>query len=100
MVTTTRSRNGQNGIALSPAELTQLKTVFGGNQVLADAIVDLVKRNQAIIVVSAPVYDKDDKTFVHKYCDDDGNNLTVNLMTKAQLLTFYRDAMKLDDAQI
>ena len=99
MVTITRSRNGQNGIVLSPAELTQLKTAFGGNQVLADAIANLVKRNQAT-VVSAPVYDKDDETFVHKYCDDDGNNLTVNLMIEAQLLTFYRNVMKLDDTQI
>jgi hypothetical protein len=85
---------------LSAAEVAQLATVLGGNQVLAEAISDLVKRNQITAAVTAPVYDKDHETFIHKYLDDDGNNQAVTLMTEAQLLTFYKDMMKLNNAQI
>ena len=68
---------------------------------MAEAISDLVKNNRiTTAAATAPVYDPAHETFVHKYRDVDGNNQSVQLMTEAQLLTFYKDVIKLDFAQI
>ena len=82
-----------------PARLAQLKTVFNGNQVMADCLAKMME-GKVDAVVRPPVYDQDNKIFVHKYRDDDENNLLVSLMTPAQLLVFYCDVLKRDDAQI
>ena len=96
----TRSGTAATTVNLSTAEIAGLATVLGGNQALAEAISDLLKNNRITAAATAPVYDTDHETFIHKYCDGDGNNQSVQLMTEAQLLTFYKDVMKLDYAQI
>jgi len=96
-----QTRNGTGTtVNLSTAEVAGLATVLGGNQALAEAISDLVKMNQISAAATSPVYDKDHGTFIHKYIDEDGNNQSVTLMTEAQLLNFYKDVMKLNNAQI
>ena len=86
---------------MSAADVASLANVLGGNQALATAISDLVRNNRiTTAVATAPVYDADHETFIHKYLDEEGNNQSVQLMTEAQLLTFYKDVMKLNLAQI
>lgn len=87
----------QNGIIISPAQLAQLKTLLNGDQVMADCLANMME-GKAAVVLTPPVYDQNNEIFVHKYRDDDGSNHSLRLMTQAQLLAFYRDVLKLDDA--
>ena len=87
-------------VNLSATEVAGLATVLGGNQALVEAISDLVKNNWITAAAIAPVYDRDHETFIHKYRDEEGNNQSVTLMTEAQLLNFYKDVMKLNNAHI
>ena len=57
-------------------------------------------QGKSAVIVTPHVYDSHNKTFVHKYRDDEGNNQSVRLMSPAQLLAFYHDVLKLEDAQI
>ena len=69
------------------------------NQVLINAIANMVQGRRAKNV-PPPVCDAADETFVHKYVDNEGNNQLVQLMFPAELLAFYKDVLKLEDAQI
>ena len=62
----TRSVTG-TGINMSAADVANLANVSGGNQALAEAIKDLVQNNRiTTAVATAPVYDADHETFIHK----------------------------------
>ena len=66
----TRSRNGAN---VTAAQLTQLEAISKNDQGLTDAFVNMMKSKKAN-PAGPPVYGVTDKTFVHTYVDDDGNN--------------------------
>ena len=99
MAPATRSTNGPAVRDLATAQVNQLKAICNNDQVLIDGFMNLLKTAKAN-PAGLPVYDVTDKTFVHTYVDDDGNNQQVQLMQPADLIGFYHDVLKLTNEQI
>ena len=99
MAPATRSTNGPAVTDLTAAQINQLKAMCNNDQVLTDGLINLMKTTKAN-PAGPPVYDVTDKTFVHTYVDNDGNNQRVQLMRSVDLIDFYHDVLKFDDEQI